>query len=266
LGRERINRPALPLQRSLSSRESARALNAGTLPAVNLPRSEEHVAQLLVKAKVIDEMQIKAASSKIGLWGKHLPKVIAELGFIEEDAMTEAIGKALNLPITRLGMSRADKEAMSKLDVEFCQLHAVFPVAIHGRTLEVAMVDPTDIYSIDQVKIRAGMRIQGLLSSETEIVNAILKHYLHQEPKAPTRGRNAGRKLTDEQPLELEMGKPPDPKSSSPEPEPLRKAGGVAFTREDTARLEAAWANQQKAATILRAVRELLSEKGYLKR
>ncbi|MFT3840912.1 MAG: hypothetical protein QM723_28235 [Myxococcaceae bacterium] len=228
---------------------------------MNLPRTEEHVAQLLVKAKVLDEMQIKAASSKIGLWGKHLPKVVAELGFVEEDVMTETIAKALNLPITRLGQHRGNREAQSKLDVEFCQLHSVFPYAIHGRTLEVVMVDPTDIYSVDQVKIRAGMRVQGLLGSETEIVNAILRHYLGQEPKAPQRGRNAGRKLTDEAPLELDMAKPLDPKGSSSDAKP-----GMSFNKEDTARLEAAWANQQKAATILRAVRELLTEKGYLKR
>jgi hypothetical protein len=235
---------------------------------VNLPRSEEHVATLLLKAKVIDEMQIKAASSKIGLWGKHLPKVIAELGFIEEDVMTEAISKALNLPVTHLGRIHRDKDALSRLDAEFCQLHSVFPLAIHGRTLEVAMVDPTDIYSIDAVKIRAGMRVQGLLCSETEIVNAILKHYLGQEPKAPSRGRNAGRKLTDETPLELDMAKPLDPKASpgSAVNEPLRKAAATAYTKEELTRLEAAWANQQKAATILRAVRELLTEKGFLKR
>jgi len=232
---------------------------------VNIPRSEEHVAQLLLKAKLIDEMQIRAASSKIGLWGKHLPKVMAELGFIDEAEITQAIGKALNLPVTHLGMSHKDKEALGKLDVEFCQLHAVFPVSVTHRTLNVAMVDPTDIYSIDQVKIRAGMRVNGLLCAETEIANAILKHYLGQEPKVSPRAKNAGRRLT-EAPLELEMAKPPEPKSSSPEAEPLRKASGVAFTKEDTVRLEAAWANQQKAATILRAVRELLTEKGYLKR
>jgi hypothetical protein len=79
------------------------------------------------------------------------------------------------------------------------------------------------------------------------------------------RSKGAGRRLTDEAPLELDMAKPLSPKSSSPQPEPLRKPAAVAFSKEEVARLEAALANQQKAATILRAVRELLTEKGLLK-
>ncbi len=234
---------------------------------MSLPRSEQRLADILTKAGVIDEMQVRAGSSKLGLWGKHLPKVLAELGLIDEDEATEALSKALKLPVTHLGLIHRDKDAMSKLDADFCQLHAVFPLSVKGHTLNVAMVDPTDIYSLDQVKIRAGMRVAGLLASETEIQNAVLKHYLGQEPKqVSNKARKAVRRLTDETPLELDMAKPPDPKSSSPEPEPLRKAAGVAFNADEIRRLEAAWANQQKASTIMRAVKELLAEKGYLKR
>ncbi len=232
-----------------------------------LPRTEQNVANILIKAKIIDEMQVKSAASKIGLWAKHLPKVIAELGFVDEDEMTDALSKALRLPVTHLAMIQRDKEAMGKLDADFCQLHAVFPVAVRNHTLMVAMVDPTDIFSIDAVKIRAGMRVTGLLASETSILNAILKHYLGQEPKqVSNKARKAVRRLTDETPLELEMSKPPDPKSSRPTEEPLRKAPGLAFSADDMRRLDAAGVNQQKASTILRAVKELLEEKGYLKR
>jgi hypothetical protein len=230
-------------------------------------KDTERLAAILIKAGLIDELQLRSAMAKLGTWGGRLPRVLAELGFAEEDAMMEAIGKALGHPVSHLGTVNKDQNALNKLDVKFCEENAVFPVQLKDRVMSLAMVDPSELDVVDAVKARCGARVQTLLASETEIRHAILRHYRGQEPKiVSNRARKAVTRTVaseeEETKFEVDMSSPPKPERPSVV-QPLRKAGGIAFTQEELAKLEAARVNQAKTATILRAVQELLEEKGF---
>ncbi len=60
----------------------------------------------------------------------------------------------------------------------------IFPVALkdNGKTLVLAMADPTDLNTVDQVAARARARVIVVIASDREIENAILRHYRGQEP------------------------------------------------------------------------------------
>ena len=70
------------------------------MTVIDVRKDTERLANILIKANLIDELQLRSAMAKIGNWGGRLPRVLSELGFAEEDAMTEAIPKA------RMGRSR----------------------------------------------------------------------------------------------------------------------------------------------------------------
>ena len=231
-----------------------------TIIDMSLTRNEQRLADILIKAKLVDEMQVKSAAPHLGLWGKHLPRVLAETGFVDEDELTQAIARALGMPLVHLAMQPKDLHALAKLDVAFCEAHAVFPVALKGNALTVAMVDPTDVGTLEAVQARAGSRVRPVLASEIEIENSILRHYRGLDPKA----RREVHKMTEEEPLEVSMARSLEPKREGAEQ--ILKSSGVGFSREELERLEAAKTNQQKASVILRAVRQLLQEKGLLQR
>ncbi len=229
-------------------------------------KDTERLATILVKANVIDELQLRSAMAKLGNWGGRLPKILADLGFAEEDEVMAVIGKATGHPVSHLGTVHKDAGALGKLDPKFCDEHCVFPVSLRDRTMSLAMVDPSELDVIDAVKVRAGVRVQALLASETEIRNAIAKHYRGQEPKVVS--NRARRAVTRDVPTDadIQMDTTMPPRPDGREPDPLRRASGIALTQADLARLEAARANQTKTATILRAVKELLEEKGVMPR
>ncbi len=232
------------------------------------PRDTERLAKILLKAQLIDELQLRSAMAKLGSWGGRLPKVLADLGFADEEEITAAIGKALGHPVTHLGTVIKDNQALARLDVKFCDEQAVFPVALKERVMSLAMVDPSELDVIDAAKARSGTRIQPLLASETSIRHAIMRHYRGQEPKIiSNRARKAvTRELSTNDDIKFEVDMAPAPKPRSFTPESLRKSAGSAFTQQELAKLESARANQAKTATILRAVQELLAEKGLLPR
>lgn len=243
---------------------------------------------LLLKARVIDEFQARAAMGRLEQWGGRLTGIIVDMGFCDDETMMNALSKALNLPTIHLGMVPRDGALLAKLDAEFCTEHGLFPVSLQNRVATIAVSDPTELDTIDAVASKLGVRVQIAVASENEIRAAIAKHY-HGKVTPATRDKNRARdahiSATSGEVFELDTSTPNKPSNASSvsaqqqwmnkppsantmldeflDEETPPKAEG--FTAEELARIEAAQVNQGKAAAILKALQALLTEKGYLR-
>src|SRR6185295_6114981 len=108
--------------------------------------SRSRVGDFLLKANVIDELQLRSARAQHAQWGGRLGKLIAEMGLADEDRIADAIAQAMKVPREQIGSAR-DPGALAKLDAAFCEQHAVFPVRLdnNGKSLVLAMADPSDL-------------------------------------------------------------------------------------------------------------------------
>ena len=246
---------------------------------------------LLIKARVIDEFQARAAMGRLEQWGGRLTGVIVDMGFCDDEKMMNTLSKALGLPTIHLGMVQKDGALMAKIDAAFCAEHGIFPVSLQNRVATIAMSDPTELDTIDALQSKLGVRVQIAVASENEIRAAISKHYHGEAVRATgpdkNRQRDAAISATAGEVFELDtttpdqreevprvsqqqqwMNKPPS--ANTMLDEFLDEGGGgdgktEGFTPEEVTRIEAAQANQGKAASILRALQSLLTEKGYLR-
>ncbi|MBL8957161.1 MAG: hypothetical protein JNK82_40685 [Myxococcaceae bacterium] len=223
------------------------------------PRTTAKFAEALLKARLIDELQLKSASAHMARWATSLPRAIAELGFAEEDAVLDALAKALRVPAMHLGNVLKDNTALRTLGVEWCEKNIVFPVSLKDRVLTLAMADPTELQVIDEAGSKARARVSAVMAAESEIRSAIAKHFRGQEVPQQRKKTSAVRQAPQpgqppEEKLEFELQGPPRP--SAPR-------GPLTFTPEESQRLQAVQQNQEKVGHILRTVQELLEAKGY---
>jgi hypothetical protein len=219
-------------------------------------RTHQRWADILMKANVIDELQLRVANAKVGKWGGRLPRVLAELGFADEDAVTELLAKAQGLQVMHLGNIVKDPTAMRALGVNFCEEHAVFPVSLKDRVLTLAMADPNELQITDEAASRARARVFVVMASESQIRTAIARHFHGQALAPPPKARQSMPELPE---AEAAAALAPAG-SAAAKPERV-----LNFTAEELQRLKAARDNQEKVASILRALQELLAEKGYVK-
>lgn len=240
-----------------------------------MAKSNNTLRDIILRSGLVDEMQMKSAIAKQQQWGGSICKTLTDMGWVAEDTLIELLGKELRMPVMHLGNWAHDAQALSRLDVDFCDTYGVFPMSLKNRALTLAMYDPTDIATVDEAMRRADARVIPVLVSETEIRNAILKHYRKQQPrtesnkalKAIKRMRHETKET--EVPLELQtIGNLSEPISLPNEQdfdEGLAPVEADGFSTEDLGRIEAARLHQEKTASILRAVTQLLQEKGLLK-
>jgi len=259
-----------------------------------LPSNVLKMRDLLLKAKVVDEFQMRSALSRLEQWGGRLPKVLADMGMVDEELVADSIAKVLRLPRQSLGTVLKDSAALSRLDVRFCEEHAVFPVSLDQRThtMVVAMADPLEIGVMDLISSKVNARVQPVVSPESQIQAAIARHYRGGTPGVSGAG-HARRTSTDaphkagvtEQPnsgsmeIQLDLAAPLPLHSDS---EPPRTAGRRApsantlldemlgddekargFSEEELARIGHLRLTQQKTHAIVKVLQELLTDKGY---
>ncbi|MGI5862096.1 MAG: hypothetical protein ACOX6T_08555 [Myxococcales bacterium] len=158
------------------------------------------VGELLLKAKLVDELQVRSAVAKQNQWGGRLAKHIVEMGFAEEGAVADALAKACGLQRVNLAMMPKDPAALSKIDAAFAEEKGVFPYALrdNGKTLWVAMAEPCDIEIVDIIAARSGCRVRAAVAGEHEVIASIYRHYKNQTPPAALMGATSFRPTPSE--------------------------------------------------------------------
>jgi hypothetical protein len=259
--------------------------------------ARNRVAEILLKAQLIDDMQMRSALATLDQWGGRLAHIIAERHFASEDAIVKTLAGALGVQQLHVGGLSKDAGALAKLDVDFCEKNGVFPISLrdNGKTLAVAMADPSDLALIDLIGQKARARVMVAISGESEIQAAIARHYRNKDPNArPSPMKGASATLPGESDEEMKIT---DMAGSTvarfvPELEQIRKnaaaedaaaargsrpsresaadlleemlGGAPQLTAEELQRVRSVKENQDKSGKILRALTELLLEKGYL--
>lgn len=229
-------------------------------------RTTAKFADVLMKARLIDELQLKSAAAHMERWATSLPRAIAELGFADEDLVVDALAKALRVPATHLGNVLKDNTALRALGVDWCEKNIAFPVSLKDRVLTLAMADPTDLQVVDTAGSMARARVNVVMAAESEIRTAIAKHFRGQDLPQPRKKTSSIRQVAPppgaqpEEKLEFDLTGPPRPGLSEEPSAPAR------FTAEEVQRLQAVMQNQDKVGHILRTVQELLAAKGWVPR
>jgi hypothetical protein len=133
------------------------------------------IGELLVKAGVLDDLQLRSALNEQRKWGGPLGKVLVDLGYVDEPTMVRALSKQLGLRRAQLERSSVPHELLAKLDPSRAREKRFCPERFEParKTLVVAMADPTDVVVIDDLAFRTGCRVEATIAGESEISKAI---------------------------------------------------------------------------------------------
>ena len=211
------------------------------------------LGDLLKEAGLIDDFQLEAALSHQRNWGGKLGSIIVELEFAREEDIARVISEKMGVPYMNLFEAELPSDVLKLLKADMAKKFGVIPVRKEANALVLAMSDPMDFETMDNVRFITGLTIKPVLAMAAEIKDAIRKYY-DGEPvtrKSPASFRETARKSTH---LEL-----------------VREVPDVAATewsqqnvqQQDTQSLRQDLANQK---AIIDALTTLLIEKDFFTR
>jgi type IV pilus assembly protein PilB len=139
----------------------------------------DRIGKLLVGAQLITEQQLQEATAvQRQKGGGRLPNILVKMGFIEEDRLLSFLAQQFRVPAVNLNAYvTIDPSVIQLVPIELVKKHMVLPLKRVGANLMVAMVDPTNVFGLDDLKFRTNYSIQPVIASESALLEAIKKYY-----------------------------------------------------------------------------------------
>ncbi len=136
-----------------------------------------NLGELLLREKLLTSDQLKSALELQKKNGLPLTTALVNLKYITEEEMAKALSHQLGYPYIDLNQFEVYPEVIGLIPVEIAKKHMIIPIHRIRSFLTLAMVDPTDLDIIEDIRFRTGLSIQPVIASETGIMNAISKFY-----------------------------------------------------------------------------------------
>lgn len=138
---------------------------------------KKKLGEILLEAELITKEQLNNALTLQQGKNKKLGKVLIELGYVNDMQIAEALTKQLSLPLINCNEYNPSVEVLSFISKGTAEKKLVFPIEKRGKVLNVAMANPLDWETIEDLGFETGLTISVGISSENNIVTAIEKYY-----------------------------------------------------------------------------------------
>ena len=135
------------------------------------------LGQILLNNNIISEDQLIKAIEEQKKEGGRIGSNLIKLGFITEDALVEFLSKQYGVPAVTLVDEDIDLSIIKFVPYDVANKYQIFPVSKNGASLKLAMIDPSNVFAIDDVKFMTGYNVQPVVATESAISQAISKHY-----------------------------------------------------------------------------------------
>jgi len=109
--------------------------------------------------------------------GGRLGSILIRLGFIDEIKLLTFLSRQYGVPSVDLSKVSIDPEVIKLVPVELIKKYRVVPMKRKGATLSLAMLDPSDVFAIDDIKFMTGYNIEPVIATESSILLGIEKCY-----------------------------------------------------------------------------------------
>ncbi|KNY28209.1 type II secretion system protein E [Pseudobacteroides cellulosolvens ATCC 35603 = DSM 2933] len=138
---------------------------------------KERLGKQLVRAGVITQAQLDSALDIQTRTGSRLGEILAKEGFIKKKVLYEFLEKQMGIPHVDLENADIPGDIVAIVDENIARRHKLVPVEKDNNLLKVAMSDPMNIFSVDDLRLVTGMEIIPLLADEEQIVTILNGYY-----------------------------------------------------------------------------------------
>jgi len=137
----------------------------------------QRLGDLLVKEKVITPEQLLQATKVQKETNCRLGSALVKLGCLSDEDVTNFLSRQYGVPAINLSYFEIDPAVVKLIPFETAKRYQILPLSRVGASLTIAMVDPTNVFAMDDIKFMTGFNIEPVVASESSINEGIEKAY-----------------------------------------------------------------------------------------
>jgi len=137
----------------------------------------QKLGNFLVREGLITAEQLESALQEQKANGGMLGSNLVKMGFLEEAELMEFLSKQFGVPSTDPSKLDVDLEVIEMIPGNIVQKYKIVPISLEGQTLTISMVDPSNIFIIDDIKFLTRKNIRVTVATESSIKLAMDRFY-----------------------------------------------------------------------------------------
>lgn len=135
------------------------------------------LGDLLVREGLITRGQLDEALTEQRNSGARLGYCLVKLGLVQETEITKMLARQYRMPAVDLSRFEVEPKILKLIPAEVAVKNMVLPLKREGRTLTVAMADPTNVGVVDDLKFITRYDIFPVIAGEYTLRMAIERYY-----------------------------------------------------------------------------------------
>ena len=137
----------------------------------------QKLGNFLVREGLITSEQLENALQEQKANGGMLGSNLVKMGYIEEAELMEFLSKQFGVPSTDPSKLDVDPDVIEMIPGNIVNKYRIVPISLEGQTLTIAMVDPSNIFIIDDIKFLTRKNIRVTVATESSIKSAMDRFY-----------------------------------------------------------------------------------------
>jgi len=127
------------------------------------------LGELLKKSGLISNEQLEEALRYQRKTGKRLGSSLVELGYLTESNLMETLRAHWGISFVKITRADIDLQLIQLLPTQLIERHKILPLRREGNRLHLAMVDPLNVWAIEDVRMATGCEVSPVMVSEGDM-------------------------------------------------------------------------------------------------
>lgn len=143
----------------------------------NLRKKHFLLGEMLIAKGLVTAGHLDAALAEQKKSRKFIGTVLVELGFISEEQLLPVLSEQLGIAYVQLSRIKLDAKIIELVPAKFACHYKLIPLKKEADSLTVAISDPLNIQTLDDLRLLLKVEINPVLASQRDILEAIRKYY-----------------------------------------------------------------------------------------
>ncbi len=135
------------------------------------------IGSLLVEKKLVKPEELNLALAQQEKNGESVGSALIKMGTISEVQLLQSFSEQLNIPFKKLKDLVIDQDVIKRVPARLVQHYKVMPIGWDNGTLTLALSNPQNLWSLEDIGLHLGCSVEPVLACEGQILEAITKYY-----------------------------------------------------------------------------------------
>ncbi len=138
---------------------------------------KKRIGQILLEKGWVSEDQLKKAIEFQNANNCKIGEALVKLGFCTQEQVSRSLALHFQMPFANLSKHTIPEELIQRVPKDVALEHRIVPVAQKGKSLIIAMSDPLDFFTLDNLRFILNTEVDSALATPEAVDSALDEYY-----------------------------------------------------------------------------------------